>query len=55
MPIHLQPHYRRQEKVTLPASESVWTKLLTLPLYPDLSEEDQAYIIESILGMPLPS
>ena len=48
MPAHLQPYYRRQSRVTLPVSERVWVKLLTLPLYPDLTDEDVSYIITAI-------
>jgi perosamine synthetase len=53
MPIHLQPFYRKQFKVTLPVAERVWTQLLTLPLYPDLTDDEVDYVIESILGLPL--
>jgi perosamine synthetase len=38
MPVHLQPYYRKRSKVSLPVAESVWTRLLTLPLYPDLDD-----------------
>jgi len=50
MPIHLQPYYRKQFKVVLPVAERVWTQLLTLPLYPDLTDDEVDYVIESILG-----
>ncbi len=48
LPIHLQPYYRRQRRVSLPVAERVWTQLLTLPVYPDLTDEDLAYIIKSV-------
>jgi perosamine synthetase len=54
-PIHLQPYYRKQAKVTLPVAEKVWTQLLTLPLYPGLMDHEVEYVIESILSMPLDS
>lgn len=38
-----KPFYRR-----LPVTESVWKKVVTLPLYPDLKEEDIQYIIQSV-------
>jgi perosamine synthetase len=38
-----KPHYRH-----LPIAESVWKKVLTLPLFPDLSETEQAHIIQSV-------
>jgi len=53
MPIHLQPYYRKQAKVTLPVAEKVWTQLLTLPLYPDLTDNEVDCVIESISSMPL--
>jgi perosamine synthetase len=53
MPIHLQPYYRKQAKVTLPVAEKVWTHLLTLPLYPDLTDNEVDCVIESISRMPL--
>ena len=49
MPIHLQPYYRDRERVSLPVAEQVWTELLTLPLYPDLTDEEVAYVVESVL------
>jgi perosamine synthetase len=53
LPIHLQPYYRKRNKVSLPVAEKVWTQLLTLPLYPDLTDAEVDYVIESILNMPL--
>lgn len=50
MPVHLHPYYRRTHKGTLPTAEDIWQRLLTLPLYPDLTDEQVDYIIESILS-----
>jgi len=50
MPVHLHPYYRRTYKGTLPIAEGIWQRLLTLPLYPDLTDEQVDYIIESILS-----
>ena len=52
MPIHLQPYYRGRHHESLPVAESVWTRLLTLPLYPDLRDSDVDYVVESILALP---
>jgi perosamine synthetase len=52
MPIHLQPYYRKQFRAVLPVAEQVWTQLLTLPLYPDLTDDEVEYVIESILSLP---
>ena len=49
MPIHLQPFYRRLfPDVSLPMTEKQWIRLLTLPLFPDMSQDEQAYIIDCI-------
>lgn len=46
-PIHLQPFYY-DEDVSLPVAESVWKRLLTLPLYPDLDILNVVYITNQI-------
>ena len=47
LPIHLHPYYRsRYGKIRLPHTEKVWKQLITLPLYPNLLEEEQDQIIE---------
>ena len=38
-----KPYYRE-----LPVTENVWKNILTLPLYPDLSDEDFQLIINEI-------
>lgn len=48
MPIHLQPYYRQRKRVVLPTAERMWTNLLTLPLYPGLSDSQVDYVIESV-------
>jgi perosamine synthetase len=50
LPLHLQPYYRRRERVSLPVAERVWKELLTLPLYPDLTDEQVEYIAAEIRG-----
>lgn len=52
MPIHLQPYYRKKAKITLPVAESLWTKILTLPLYPDMSDDEVDYVIETLKEFP---
>ena len=32
-----------------PVSDRVWRELLTLPVFPDLTDQDVDYIIENIL------
>lgn len=50
MPIHLHPYYREKYKLTLSIAEQVWIQLLTLPLYPTLTNDEVEYVIESILS-----
>lgn len=54
MPIHLHPLYRKRVSARLPVAEEVWTRLLTLPLYPTLTDEQVEYIIESVSSFQPP-
>jgi perosamine synthetase len=53
MPVHLHPFYRSRFRATVPTAEAVWPRLLTLPLYPTLTDDQIAHVIESILCLPL--
>jgi len=53
MPVHLQPYYRIRFKATVPVTETVWPRLLTLPLYPALTDDQVEYVIESICEFPV--
>jgi perosamine synthetase len=46
-PNHLYEIYKPYRR-HLPVTESVWKRVLTLPLFPDLTEQQQDYIISSI-------
>lgn len=46
MPLHLQPYYRTT--VSLPTAERVWPQLLTLPLYPSLTDDEVGQVIRRI-------
>lgn len=50
-PVHLQPYYRKHfntRRGDYPAAEKYYARTLSLPLYPDLSEEDQDRIIAAV-------
>lgn len=47
--LHQQPLFRRAEQAALPVAESIVNKILSLPLYPQLKDEEAARIIEAIL------
>ena len=49
--IHYQPNHlltKFKTSYKLPNVEEVWVELVTLPLHPDLREEEVDYIIKSI-------
>jgi len=49
MPVHLQPYYKEIcHNIDLPVTEKQWRRLLTIPLYPQMKEDDQFYIIKTI-------
>ncbi|MDC0155189.1 DegT/DnrJ/EryC1/StrS family aminotransferase [Nitrosopumilus sp.] len=50
-PIHLMDYYVRHfkdEKISLPMTESVSKRILTLPLYPNMNNEEKQYLVDSI-------
>jgi perosamine synthetase len=47
IPIHLQPCYR-QLKSVCPVASDVWRRVLTLPVFPDLTEADQERVIATV-------
>tara|TARA_B100002052_G_C15878967_1_gene598304 strand:+ start:284 stop:1450 length:1167 start_codon:yes stop_codon:yes gene_type:complete len=52
IPIHLQPFYMNQfgfKKGDFPISEEFYENVVSLPIFPDLSTNDQNYITETIL------
>jgi len=49
IPNHLYDIYK-DYRTSLPVAERVWKRLITLPLYPDLSAADQKKVIDSIKG-----
>jgi perosamine synthetase len=48
IPNHLYQMYRPYVEAPLPAAEAIWKRLVTLPLFPDLTDEQQDYIVKSI-------
>lgn len=49
--IHLQPYMRERfgyREGMLPVSEEASRRLLALPFYPELAEDDQAYVVEEL-------
>jgi dTDP-4-amino-4,6-dideoxygalactose transaminase len=53
IPIHLQPYYRQRLDTRfgdLPQTEDAYLRLLSLPLFPGLSDSDQDRVIEVLLS-----
>ena len=49
MPTHLHPYYRKKyPEAKLPVAEHVWKRIVTLPLYASMKEEDQQYVIDMV-------
>lgn len=49
IPVYYHPYYRAlgYKKGSCPAAEKLYEESITLPLYPDMSDEDVEYVIES--------
>lgn len=52
VPVHLMPYYSRFgfKKGDFPNAESYYEQCLSIPMYHSLSDEDQEYVIESVLN-----
>lgn len=53
-PIHLQPLYRRlfgYSEGSLPVTENVAETILSIPIYPHITKEDQDYVISCLLKL----
>ena len=52
-PVHLQPYYLNKgfAEHDFPEAEYFYQHCLTLPLFPDLTEQEQAYIIDTLIGL----
>ena len=53
---HYQPNhwltwYKDEKQIPLPVTDSVFPELMSLPLHPDLSEEDIGYVVKSLKSL----
>jgi UDP-4-amino-4,6-dideoxy-N-acetyl-beta-L-altrosamine transaminase len=50
IPVHLQPYYREYgfTKGDYPEAERYFSEAVTLPLFPDLTDEQQDYVVEQL-------
>lgn len=50
-PNHLLSLYRRTDHLPLPATDAVYPELLTLPLHPDLDDNDVQYVCDTLCSL----
>ena len=50
IPVYKHPYYQKNgyEEVCCPNAENLYEHMLSLPLYPDLTEEEQDYVIQTV-------
>lgn len=51
MPLHMHPYYRQQlgcKPSDYPCAASIYRELISLPLYPDMTEEDVDYVCRNL-------
>lgn len=53
IPTHLHPYYQRlgYKKGSLPVAENFYESILSLPLYPGLTEDQQNFVINKFVGI----
>ncbi|WP_020675713.1 UDP-4-amino-4,6-dideoxy-N-acetyl-beta-L-altrosamine transaminase [Geopsychrobacter electrodiphilus] len=52
IPVHLQPYYQENfgyEAGDFPVAEAYYARAITLPLFPAMTQEDVAYVINSVI------
>jgi dTDP-4-amino-4,6-dideoxygalactose transaminase len=52
IPLHLQPAYKNLglKQGSFPVSEQLAKEILSIPIYPELTEEQREYIVKEIAG-----
>jgi dTDP-4-amino-4,6-dideoxygalactose transaminase len=53
-PLHLHPYYREQwgwSAESLPVATREWQRLVSLPLFPDMRDEEQAHVVSVVRGL----
>lgn len=51
MPLHMHPYYRREYgygEGLFPVAEDAWPRILSLPLFPDMTDEEQDAVIDAL-------
>ncbi|MBI3052404.1 DegT/DnrJ/EryC1/StrS family aminotransferase [Candidatus Woesearchaeota archaeon] len=55
MPVHLHPYYQRFFKskkmaVSAPVADDEWRRMITLPLYPSMTDDEVKQVVEGVLS-----
>jgi perosamine synthetase len=53
-PLHLHPYYQEMfgwQEEHLPAASSGWLRLVSLPLFPGMREEERRHVVEAVRGV----
>jgi dTDP-4-amino-4,6-dideoxygalactose transaminase len=49
IPVHTQPYYRAIDPdLSLPGAEAWYARALSLPLYPDMADEDPYRVVDAV-------
>ncbi|MFH1741618.1 MAG: DegT/DnrJ/EryC1/StrS aminotransferase family protein [bacterium] len=48
-PIHMHPYYASRDS-QCPVAEEIWKRILTLPLYPDMTDEEIERVIDGVVS-----
>ncbi len=54
IPVHLHPYYRKRfeyEKGLCPVAEEAYEQIISLPMFPGMTDEDVEKVITSIAGL----
>lgn len=54
LPLHMQPYYREQYGLSaelFPVAAALWPRLVTLPLFPGMTEDDVGFVADAIRAM----
>ena len=55
IPSHLFTAYRDERNAALPVTDAVWPRLLSLPLYPGMTERDVADVLDALAAAVSPT
>ncbi len=53
-PLHLHPYYRETfgwKEEHLPNATTVWQRLVSLPLFPDMTDDEQQHVVETVRNL----